>query len=339
MIYPWQTEQWAHAMRNMQDNRLAHALLIVGPEDIGKLEFGLAFTQRLNCTQPTLDDQACGTCKDCKLFIAKTHPDVRFVNMQASAKETRQDRKAQTKAEQIKIDDIRDINQFMTLSRQQGAFKIVCMNYAEEMNINAANALLKTLEEPPQDAILILITHRADALLATIKSRCQMWKFSLPEVQQSLPWLEQEQRQEDWPSLLKVAANRPLLALELMQSGLGENRASYYKMLQQLLSNKTPVTKVSQKLQDEPLERLVIWQQSWCADLVRCHYVKEPVTLENQDIRRSLHSLVGRVDLHLLFRFMDKLIELRRFSSAPLNKRLFIEDMLIRCQEVLEQPA
>ena len=99
------------------------------------------------------------------------------------------------------------------------------------------------------------------------------------------------------------------------------------------------LTKVSGKHQDVLLERLVSWQQAWCADLVRCHYKNEPVTLENPDIRRSLHSLVGRVDLHLLFKFMDKLIELRRFSSAPLNKRLFIEDMLIRCQEVLEQPA
>ena len=227
----------------------------------------------------------------------------------------------------------------MTLSRQQGSYKIVCINYAETMNVNAANALLKTLEEPPQNSILFLISHRADSLLPTIKSRCQIWKFNLPEEKESLVWLNQQQAEDNWQALLRVAGNRPLLALELQKSGLGENRLDFYRDVHQLFHGKINITKVSAKHQDMPLERLVSLQQAWCADLVRCHYENEPVTLENPDIRRSLHSLVGRVDLHLLFRFMDKLIELRRFSSAPLNKRLFIEDMLIRCQEVLEQPA
>jgi len=336
MIYPWQSENWHQASRYLKDNRLAHAVLFSGPSAIGKLEFCLAFIQRLNCTNPTLDDYACGNCKDCHLFAARTHPDIRMLNVDEDAD---QDKKAQNKVEQIKVDDIRDINQFMMLSRQRGAYKIVCINYAESMNVNAANALLKTLEEPPQNSILFLISHRADALLPTIKSRCQMWKFSLPDEAQSLRWLAQQPGDSNWSALLKVAGNRPLLALELNDSGLSENRADYYKDLGQFLLGKSNITKISAKHQDELLERLVMWQQAWCADLVRCHYEDEPVTLENPDIRRSLHSLVGRVDLHSLFRFMDKLIELRRFSSAPLNKRLFIEDMLIRCQEALEQPA
>ena len=336
MIYPWQSENWHQASRYLKNNRLAHAVLFSGPSAIGKLEFCLALIQRLNCTNPTLDDHACGECKDCHLFAARTHPDIRMLNVD---EDVDQGKKAQNKVEQVKVDDIRDINQFMTLSRQQGAYKIVCINYAESMNVNAANALLKTLEEPPQNSILFLLSHRIDSLLPTIKSRCQMWKFNLPDEAQSLSWLGKQQNDNNWPALLKVAGNRPLLALELHNSGLGENRADYYKDLGQFLLGKRNITKISVKHQDVLLERLVMWQQAWCADLVRYHYEDEPVTLENPDIRRSLHSLVGRVDLHSLFRFMDKLIELRRFSSAPLNKRLFIEDMLIRCQEVLEQPV
>jgi DNA polymerase-3 subunit delta' len=337
MIFPWQSENWQQASRYLKDKRLAHALLLSGPAAIGKLEFCLSFIQRLNCTNPTLDDHACGVCKDCRLFSTNTHPDIRLIN-------TNEDELDKNKVEQVKVDDVREINQFMTLSRQQGIYKIVCINYAETMNVNAANALLKTLEEPPQNSILFLISHRADALLPTIKSRCQIWKFNLPNEAQSLAWLSQQkvgqQKSDDkWQALLKVAGYRPLLALELQKSGLGENRLDFYKDLSQLLQGKINITKVSAKHQDMLLERLVSWQQAWCADLVRCHYENEPVTLENPDIRRSLHSLVGRVDLHLLFRFMDKLIELRRFSSAPLNKRLFVEDMLIRCQEVLEQPV
>ncbi len=331
MIYPWQSENWLHAMRYLKDNRLTHAVLLNGPDAIGKLEFCRALMQRINCKHPTLEDHACGECKDCRLFLADTHPDVRILNVD-------DDEDVKT-SEQIKVDDIRDINQFMTLSRQQGAYKVVCINRAETMNTNAANALLKTLEEPPEFSLLILVTHRVDALLPTVRSRCQTWKFNLPDREHALSWLNQQEQQVNWQNMLKLAGGRPLHALELQQSGLGEARAGYYQDLNQFLQGRSKVTKISAKHQDEPLARLVTWQQAWCADLIRCHYDNQPVTLENPDIRRSLHSLVGQVDLHLLFRFMDKLIELRRFSTAPLNKRLFIEDMLIRCQEVLEQPV
>ena len=331
MLYPWQSENWQQAMRILKDNRLAHAVLLTGPDSIGKLEFCLAFIQRLNCSNPTLDGHACGKCKDCNLFVANTHPDVRMINV-----EEVEDVK---KSEQIKVDDIRDVNQFMTLSRQQGKYKIVCINDAETMNINAANALLKTLEEPPEFSILFLVSHRAYSLLPTIRSRCQTWKFNLPNKEIALAWLNQQNEISNWDSMLTLAAGRPLLAMNYQYSGLGEVRTSFYQDLSQFLHGKCMVTNVSSAHQNVQLERLVIWQQAWCSDLVRYHYHNQPITLENPDIRRSLHSLVGRVDLHLLFRFMDKLIELRRFSSAPLNKRLFIEDMLIRCKDVIEQPV
>ena len=326
MIYPWQADQWRQSLRYLICKRLAHAILISGPSAIGKLEFCLSYIQRMNCTQPTKENNACGACRNCNFFKARTHPDIRMLNVDEDV-------------DQIKVDDIREINQFMSLSRQQGLYKIVCINQADLMNINAANALLKTLEEPPANSILFLISHRADALLATLKSRCQIWRFCVPSNNQALKWLQQQTESAAWESLLPVSGNRPLLALQLYETGLGEARTAFYRDISQLMHHKEKVTKISAKLQNEELETLVSWLQSWCADLVRCHYRKEPVTLENPDIRRSLHSLVGQVDLQSLFSFWDKLIELRRFSSAPLNKRLFIEDMLIRCQDILQQPV
>ncbi len=326
MTYPWQADQWQKSLHYLISKRLAHAILISGPSAIGKLEFCLSYIQRMNCTQPTKENNACGVCSDCHLFQVRTHPDIRMINVDEDV-------------DQIKVDDIREINQFMSLSRQQGLYKIVCINQADLMNKNAANALLKTLEEPPANSILFLISHRADTLLATIKSRCQIWRFCVPSEKQSLNWLQQQTESAAWETLLPVSGNRPLLALELFETGLGEARTAFYHDISQLMQHKEKVTKISAKLQNEDLDMLISWLQGWCADLVRCSYMKEPVTLENPDIRRSLHSLVSRVDLQLLFSFWDKLIELRRFSSAPLSKRLFIEDMLIRCQDILEQPV
>ena len=326
MLYPWLQQQWKQSLSYVEGQRLAHAILISGPSAIGKLEFCMSLMQRMNCTQPTMENFACGECNNCLLFKARTHPDIRLINVEEIN-------------DQIKVDDIREINDFISLSRQKGAYKIVCINCADHMNINAANALLKTLEEPPANSILFLISHRPDRLLATIKSRCQGWRFNTPEKNEALLWLKQQNDDVDWDTLLSVSGNRPLLALEQYTTGLGEERAMYYKDIDQLMSRKQKVTELSAKLQNEELEKLVTWQQAWCADLIRCHYIKEPITLENPDIRRSLHSLIGRVDLQSLFQYFDKLIELHRFSKAPLNRRLFIEDMLIRCQEILVQPT
>lgn len=326
MIYPWQNEIWGQFIQHINNNRLPHSLLLTGPSGLGKLEFCLSLIQRLNCKSPTENNYACNQCKDCKLFTARTHPDLFFINIDEDS-------------DQIKVDEIRELNQFIYLSRQQGQFKIVCINQAELMNINAANALLKTLEEPPGNSILILVSHRSELLLATIRSRCQIWRFKTPEKEQAITWLSERNQSDNWDTLLRVSGNRPIQAQALIETGLGNSRIQFYETLERFLLNQEKISKVSSKLQSEELDQLVSWQQSWCSDLVRCHYKNEPITLENPDIRRSLHSLVGRVDLQSLFRYMEKLIEFRRLSGAPLNKRLFIEDMLIRCQEIIVQPT
>lgn len=326
MIYPWQTEQWQQFLRYLRDERLPHAVLLSGPSATGKLKFCLACIRRINCIQPTQDNHACGVCNNCHLLKAGTHPDVRMINVDEEV-------------DQIKVDVIRELNQFMVLSRRQGLYRIVCINRADCMNVNAANALLKTLEEPPLNSVLFLISDHMDALPVTIKSRCQIWKFGLPNERQALNWLQQQVDNPDWKGVLAISGNRPLLALELHSTNLGKSRTKFYGYLNHLMSGSEGVTKISAKLQDEELDHLIAWQQSWCTDLVRCYYKKNSVTLENPDIHSSLLSLVSQIDLQSLFRYLDRLTELSRFSDAPLNKRLFIEDMLIRCREILRQPA
>ena len=322
MIFPWHAEHWQHALHLLAHERLAHANLLTGPAGIGKLAFCLHYMQTINCTQPGTDQHACEQCGNCRLFKARTHPDVRWLNVDEAA-------------DQIKVDDIREINEFMVLSRQQGAYKIVCINHAERINTNAANALLKTLEEPPANSVLFLVSQYADRLLATIRSRCQTWKFRVPDKALALAWLHQQAKSDTLQTLLAISGDRPLLALALHETGLGETRAVFFKDVGLLMKKKVTPTSLSAKLQNTELEQLVVWQQAWCTDLIRCHYASPPMHLENPDLYQGLHQLVGRVNVSLLFGFWDKLIELRRLATTPLNKRLFIEDMLIRCQECL----
>ncbi len=329
MIYPWQEDLWQQFVRYLNHKRLAHAILVSGPPGIGKREFCLTYIQRMNCTAPNGQPYPCGACKGCHLTRAGTHPDVRLTHAGEGERSSR--------IEQIRVDDIREINRFISLSRQQGRYKVVCINQADRMNINAANALLKTLEEPPSGSVLFLISHRADSLPATIRSRCQTWKFNTPDPQLALKWLQEKADHPAWGSLLAVSGGRPLLAWELHSSGLGKVRTAFYEHMNRFVQGQEAVTGISASLQNEDPERVAGWLQAWCGDLIRFHFEKDPDTIENPDITQSLHGIAEHVDLQSLFGCLGRLAESRRIARAPMNQRLFIEDMLVQCQQSLQR--
>lgn len=330
MIYPWLADLWKQYLRYLVDERLTHAILVSGPAAIGKLEFCRAYVQRMNCTNPGPQGYPCGVCDNCRLIQARTHPDVRFVNMEESGVTDR--------PEPVRVDDIREINRFMALSRQQGRFKVVCVNHAHRMNINAANALLKTLEEPPPGSFLFLISHRIEDLPATIRSRCQTWKFSVPDPEPALHWLQEKAPGPAWRDLLGACGGRPLLAWESHDSGLGKARTAFYEQLHALMAGRETVTAISSRLRNEDPERIIEWLQAWCGDLVRCCFQEQPETVENPDVLEGLQELARQAAPRSLFACLDRLAESRRIVSASMNQRLFVENMLVQCQQSL-QPA
>jgi len=327
MIYPWQKALWQQFIQYLDHKRLVHAVLISGPSAIGKLDFCLACIQHLNCTDPTDREYPCGTCESCHLTKVGTHPDVRLINAEKS--------EGTERTEQIKVDDIRKISQFMSLSGKHGRYKIVCINHAERMNTNAANALLKTLEEPPPGSILFLVSDRTDSLPATVRSRCQNWKFSTPDSEPALQWLQEKAENPHWENLLAASGGRPLLAWELHDSGQAEIRTAFFQHLNEFLLGRESVTELSAKFQHESPERILSWLQTWCGDSIRYHFLKRSNSLENQDIFKSLQGVAEQMDLQSLFSCMDRLTESRYFASTPLNRRLLVEDMLLQCQQSL----
>src|SRR3990167_8575661 len=158
--YPWLTLAW----NRLQQWRLQlpHALLLVGAQGLGKLALAEAFALNLLCKQPTPDGQACQQCHSCHLVMSKNHPDLIAI---ASQKEI------------IKIEPIRELVDALTQTPQQGGMRIIIINEAHKMNRAAANALLKTLEEPRPQTLLMLLTDQPALLLPTIRSRCQYLKI------------------------------------------------------------------------------------------------------------------------------------------------------------------
>ena len=225
-IYPWQYEL-KEGLEKMVE-RLPHAILIHGPMGVGKLALAEYFAQRLLCESPEPGAAPCGQCEGCRWVTAGSHPDLRRVEPEALARRP-EDAEADDEAggaplkagkpsTEIKVEQVRDLDGFLNLGSHRAHRRIALIHPAEAMNANAANALLKGLEEPPAGAFFLLVSHRPARLLPTIRSRCVALPVGLPDAAVAVSWLEAQNVKESrkW---LAYASGAPLAALELAQEG------------------------------------------------------------------------------------------------------------------------
>lgn len=166
MIYPWQQSQWQQLLKQHQQRRLPQALLFSGQYGLGKKDFALVLAKLVLCEAG--GESACDICHSCQLFRAGNHPDFFTIYPEENGKT-------------IKVDQIRDLTASLNQTAQLNGYQVAVICPAESMNAAAANALLKTLEEPPGPVILILISHRLGGLPITIVSRCQKIAFFATE--------------------------------------------------------------------------------------------------------------------------------------------------------------
>ncbi|MBS0458082.1 MAG: DNA polymerase III subunit delta' [Proteobacteria bacterium] len=212
-LAPWLHAPLRRALASLGEGRLAHGLLICGPDRIGKHAFAVALTQALLCRQRE-DDQACGRCRDCVLYLAGTHPDVRAVGIT-------ENEKTGVLRKEIVIEQVRDLGAWFALTSQRGGAQVARIEPASAMNTNAANALLKTLEEPLPGRFLLLLCESPMRLPATIRSRCQRIVLQPPDVDTALAWLRARGHDEALARSALLATNgHPGLAAHWIDAGL-----------------------------------------------------------------------------------------------------------------------
>lgn len=207
MNLPWLEPAWTVLRHALEADRLGHALLLHGPAGLGKTVLADRIAARLLCLQPAAT--ACGECRSCRLLEAGTHPD-RFAIEPEDADAP------------IKVEAIRDLSHRMQLTARMSPARVTVIRRAERMNLNAANALLKTLEEPPAGAWLILVTDHPGRLPVTIRSRCLPVPVRPPEPGQAHAWLEAAGTGADAATLtraLDLAGGAPLAARAWIEDG------------------------------------------------------------------------------------------------------------------------
>ena len=243
-MHPWNAPVLESIRRRAAS--LPHALLLHGPKGVGKLQLAERLAQWLLCEAKDEPRKPCGACEGCRWYLGGNHPDFRRIEPEALAApaevaETEEGAapaaaagKKSKPSHEIKVDQVRELADFLNVVSHRAGRRVALVHPAEEMNANAANALLKGLEEPPGGAMFILVSHRPARLLPTIRSRCVAVPVAVPARDVALKWLQGEgvKDAERW---LAYAGGAPLRALEYR-----ENAPAVERLLQAIRA-RTPI--------------------------------------------------------------------------------------------------
>lgn len=316
--YPWQDSLWQQLAGRTQH---AHAYLLHGPAGIGKRALAERLMASLLCQRPTSQD-ACGECKSCLLLKAGSHPDNYILEPEEADKA-------------IKVDQVRDLVSFVVQTAQLGGRKVVLIEPVESMNINAANALLKSLEEPSGDTVLLLVSHQPSRLLPTIKSRCVQQACPLPSEAMSLAWLARalpDCSEEERIELLILAAGSPLAAVNLHAQGVREQRAQVVDGVKKLLKQQQSPTQLAEGWNAIPLLLLFDWFCDWSSLILRYQLTQDEEGLGLTDMRKVIQYLAQKTGQDKVLNIQDWILAQRQkvLSKANLNRVLLLEALLVQ---------
>lgn len=252
-LLPWHAGAWQQLQSLQAAGRLGHAWLLSGMPGIGKQMLAQHFARFLLCTKPVAQ-QPCSTCSSCMLFAAGTHPDFRLVVPEKKL---------------ITIEQIRDSIEFAHNTSQRGGMQVLVFDPAEALNANAANALLKLLEEPPAHTLLLLISHQPGLLLATLRSRCQQLRCPLPAPELAAEWLVTQGLRGNAPSALQKAGGAPLRALSQDDGGTLAERLALLDCLQKLAVNEMYPVEAAKKCEKFSIIATIDYLLLGVADMLR----------------------------------------------------------------------
>lgn len=324
MIAPWLQPTWQRLWQQCKEGRLPHALMLSGINGLGKLAFAKQLSAALLCTQVSDAGEPCGQCHDCRLQTGEVHPNVLMVVPEKTG-------------QAIKVDQVRDANAFVAESSFKGKTRVVIFEPADQLNLNAANALLKTLEEPANDAVIILVCHQMGTLPATIRSRCQRLHFTAPSTEQSLAWLNHQEVTSSIPLtvLLNLAGGAPYQALRLANDEHLPIRDAFYNTWIALSKREGDAIAYAQTFQKEELSLLLNLSLSFLTDVMRVKASEGVAPLTNLDKAEVLTQLASKTKVSLLASLMAQCARWQKqtYLGYTLNKNLILETLFYRWME------
>jgi DNA polymerase-3 subunit delta' len=343
-LYPWLLPQWDRFAPRWQS--VPHGLLVTGSPGIGKTRFTLHLASLLLCNRPT-DSSACGQCDSCRLLAAVTHPDLHILLSEKASSETvepleglsvryRLEKPSRTKREPssiIGVDSVRLLIENLAKKSHTANAKVVILRPAEALNINAANALLKILEEPAGRTYFLLVADDPFALPATIRSRCVSLGLVGPSPDDAIKWLKSRYpKEEGLEAALSMAGGAPLAAAQLIESGWGREavRRSYLSDLYAIVMGQVDPLEAADYWAKEDVRMLLRWLQRALVDLLRIRTLQHDMTdggSEERRMRREMAQRIGLDECRDVYRYIGEFLS---WPVGAVDERLHLEDILIR---------
>jgi DNA polymerase-3 subunit delta' len=309
---PWLEPQIEQLRRARLSGRLPPALLIHDQRGAGGLWLAHYAAQLALCRDPL---PPCGHCRDCRLFLSSTHPD--FIAMAPSED-----------SKYIRIEQVRELSEQLTLTAHAGGATVALLSPADALNANAANALLKTLEEPRPGVMLLLVASVPSRLPATVLSRCQRVRVRAPSRAAALAWLERHRGSGPWPAVLDVVGDAPFEAMQLDPVEVARLAAETFRTLTELATARQQVAGLAERwVRGELFDLRLACIETW---LTACIDRAAGAAGQSPELRTSAHLPESSWDMNIaaLLRLLDGAYELRRLRLTSINRSVALEQLL-----------
>ena len=286
--------------------RLAHGLLIHEDPGAGGLELARWIAQRVNCDQP---GTPCGECQNCRWVAANQHPDITLLRPEEDS-------------EYIKVEAVRALIADFALTAHGRGYKIAILEPADALYPNAANSLLKTLEEPPPRTILMLVTSQPSRLLPTLRSRCSRLRLTGPDRQQAAAFLAKARGAGPWEEALAATGAGPFALMQADAAALADLRADTLRTLRDIGSGNLQPPAVADKWARGELATRLACVESWVTERI----------LEATSIRDVTHLSGSGLAPNIcrLFELSDAVRDMRKLAHTSINKAMAVEALLWR---------
>jgi DNA polymerase-3 subunit delta' len=312
---------------HIRRREIRHAYLITGADGLGKRTLGLSFAQALCCTDPPAAGDRCGKCRACRLIDRGEYPDLHVVQSEAAGA-------------QLKVEQVRELSRQLALAPYEGKLRVALLLRFHEANASAANALLKTLEEPAPQVVLILTARSKEALLPTIVSRCEVIPLrQVPETEIEIALEERGAASENARLVVSLADGRPGWAishledramlgrrsqlLDEMMELVGNDRAGRFHYIEAMLDKKD--AEAQRRVAVEALDH---WSSLWRDAMLRS-YEGENAPLRNIDRPNDVEKLARNLDSSVIAQVLKEAEQTRAAIEGNVNVRLALETWLL----------
>lgn len=315
--YPWHDNTWGQFATAYAQKRLPHAILLTGAHGVGKHVFAKRLIKALLCLNPKPETlEACGECQGCKTYESDANPDYMDIQLLEDK-------------QQIGVDQIRKLSEFLTYSRSFEAYRVVLIHPVERMNQNAANSLLKSLEEPAENTVIILTATFLSKVMPTIKSRSQLLTLAMPDRRLAIDWIKKENPDlQNIEELLEMSHGSPLLATQTPDDAI-EKRNELAKDILNIVEKNKSVTEIAKKWEKYDVESMLDWQIIWLQNFLKKTNASNSNLLALISSSKTLQKLEREILKEQLWDLYQQLIQKKQTLHTSVNPLINIENMLI----------